>query len=170
MFVYLQNHLPRQMWHLCKFLRSISCFLNRLDTMHRWKNMYDIYMKIRRIRSMWPKVFMRDIVHADPYDRLGYAIMLLTLHFVEAMPQCIDYIRQGLWVFFNVINTLLQHFVKAMPQCIDYIRQGLWVFFNEQWRRCLFFQSCMMMALVVTRAISNSVFRTLFLHRIWYCS
>jgi hypothetical protein len=140
MVVYFQNDLPRQMWHLCNFLRSISCFSNILETMHLWKNMYDIYMKIRRIRSMWPKVYRRYIIHADPHDRLGYAI------------------------------TLLQQFVEAMPQCIDYIRQGLWVFFNEQWSRRLFFQSCMMMALVVTRTISDSVFRTLFLHRIWYCS
>jgi hypothetical protein len=141
MVVYLQNYSTQPtMWFLWKFLRTINAFLR--DLVHR--------------RYRWKNVY-------DVYTRIVAIFTIWPKVFMR-------YTNRGMYYRLSNAIKMMQHFVEAMPQCIDYIGQGLWVFFNVQWRRCLFFQSCMMMALVVTRAISDSVFRTLFLHRIWYCS
>lgn len=141
MFVYLQNHSTQPtMWFLWKFLRTITAFLRDLN--HR--------------RYRWKNVY-------DVYTRMDTIFTMWPRVFMR---------YTNLGMYYRLSNAIqMMHLLQAVHRLYsDYIRQGLWVFFNEQWRQCLFFQTCMRRSLVVTRTISDSVFRTLFLHRIWYCS
>ena len=126
---------------LTRFFKVILKFLDSIGNMHTWRSGYDIWMKMKAIASMWKRVcVLHDFWCNDPY---GY--------FYDA-------------------DAMMRRFARVIPQCIDHIRQGVWVFLYEQEIWHLFMQMIVLSFLIITSIVSYTVFRTRFLHRIWYCS
>ena len=126
---------------LTRFFKVILKFLDSVGNMHTWRSGYDVWMKVQTIISMWKRVcVLHDFWCNDPHAYIYDA---------EAM---------------------MCRFERVIPQCFDAIRHGIWVFFYEQETWCLFLQSDVLSFLVITSMASYTVFRTRFLHRIWYCS
>jgi hypothetical protein len=127
--------------YLSRFFKNLLKLVRSLKRMHTLKSGYATLMKIRSIASMWSKVCnIHDLWCNDPH---GY------LHIADAM---------------------MGRFARLISQCFDAIRQGVWVFFYEQETWCLLIQSSALSSLVITSMVSYAIFRTQFLHRIWYCS
>jgi hypothetical protein len=125
---------------LIRFFKVNITFQRTVGNMHTWRSGYDVWMKGQTIMSLWKRMC---ILH-DFWCNVPFAYI-----YAEAM---------------------MCRFERVIPQCFDAIRQGVWVFFYEQDALCLFLQSVVLSFLVITSMVSYTVFRTRFLHRIWYCS
>ncbi len=130
------------MTSVSRFRKGLLQFLNRfLNPSLSWRSNYDVWMRCQQITSAWRKVCCR-------YD---YWHVVALKYFYDA---------------YNMMG----HFAGFITNNFDTIRQGVWVFFYEQDRWCLHIQSTVLSSLVITSMVSYAVFRTRFLHRIWYCS
>jgi hypothetical protein len=129
------------MTRISKFRKSLLEFMRGfVNPYTSWRNVYDVWIRGERILSMWGKV--RHAYDQWRDDSLGYRDTVYVL------------------ILFLVLMTIND----------DTIRQGIWVFFYEQETLCLLIQSSVLSSLVITSMVSYAVFRTRFLHRIWYCS
>jgi hypothetical protein len=129
------------MIYIQTFKEGLFQFLNRfLNPSPSWKSSYDVWMRCQQITSAWRKVCCRY-----------------------------DYWRVVALGYYDT-NYMMGLFLWLITNNFDTIRQGIWVFFYEQETWCLHIQSSALSSLVITSMVSYAVFRTRFLHRIWYCS
>ena len=125
---------------ISNFRYTLFQFLNRFWNIHAWRSTYDVWMRVRKIVSTWEKVCV--------------------LH---------DYWRDEPLGYYDT-KDMMGLFAGLITVCFDAISQGAWVFFYEQETWGLYIQFTMWSSLVITSMVSCIVFRTRFLHRIWYCS
>ncbi len=123
-----------------KFRKGLFQFLNRFWNIHAWRSNYDVWLRVQKITLTWGRVCFRYDYWRD--DPLGY----------------------------YDTKDMMGLFAGLISQSFDAIRQGVWVFFYEQKTWGLHIQSTALSSLVITSMVSYAVFRTRFLHRIWYCS
>lgn len=142
------------MIYISTFRKGLFQFLNRfLNPSPSWRSNYDVWMRCQQITSAWRKVCCRyeywRLIALGYYDTNYWRVVALGYYDANYM--------MGLFTGLITIN-------------FDTINQGVWVFFYEQERWCLHIQSTVLSSLVITSMVSYAVFRTRFLHRIWYCS
>lgn len=125
-----------------KFGKGLFQFLERfLNPYTSWRSNYDVWLRVQNITLAWRKVCCRY-----------------------------DYWHVGALRYFYDAYEMMGLFAGLITNNFDTIRQGVWVFFYEQETWCLLIQSSALSSLVITSMVSYAVFRTRFLHRIWYCS
>jgi len=129
-------------WELRNFSWFLLRFLDSLEVMHAWRSGYDRYMEYMHILAMGLKVFK----------------------------------KYNFWVIFDIRDLLgdalamFRTMISKFPQFLDHVRWSSRVFRYGQLLCCLHIQMCTRISFLIVRAISDSVFRTWVLHRIWCCS
>jgi hypothetical protein len=129
-------------WELRNFSWFLLRFLDSLEVMHAWRSGYDRYMEYMHILAMGLKVVKKYmyLVIFDIRDRFGDAL------------------------------SMVRSIISKFPQFWDRVRWSRHVFRYGQRLWCLHIQMCTRISFLIVRAISDSVFRTRVLHRIWCCS
>ena len=136
------NMIFLRLWELRRFSLVLLRFLDSLEAMHTWRSGYDRFTEYIRILAMWQKVYKKYIFRVifDIRDLLGDAL------------------------------AMIRSMRKKIPQFLDRVMWSKRVFLYGQRLWCLHTQMRTMIFLLIDRAISDSVFITWVLRRVWYCS